>query len=131
MKIMITRAKGITLDGKGYLVGINNIYVLDGSMFSFKYKKYAERFIKTVLKQLETNKNLFEVMKKEYNNYLNIESRQNQESILDKIRLEYFKLYELNILPPLGSDEQLVNFAKNNIKKLNIKNLDSYLYYCK
>ena len=130
MKIMITRAKGITLDGKGYLVGINNIYVLDGSMFSFKYKKYAERFIKTVLKQLETNKNLFEVMKKEYNNYLNIESRQNQESILDKIRLEYFKLYELNILPPLGSDKQLINFAKNNIKKLNIKNLDSYLYYC-
>lgn len=125
MQITIAKAKDITLSGKGYLVGIDNIYILKGSMFNFKYKKYAEKFVKMVLKQLKTNKNLFEVMQKEYDNYLNIESYQNQESILDRVRSEYFKI---NML--LNNCDQLITFAKNNIEKLNIENLDSYLYYC-
>lgn len=132
MKIIITRAKGITLDGKGYLVGINNIYVLEGSIFNFKYKKYAEKFVNKVLKQLEINKNLLEVMKKEYSNYLSIETKQNQQDILDKARSKYFNLYsfEENKLPLITSDKQLIDFIKENIEKFNVESLENYLYYC-
>ena len=125
MKITVTKAKGITLDGKGYLVGINNIYVLDGSMFNFKYKKYAIKFIKRILEELKTNKNIIEVMRKEYNNYLSIESKYSKEAILDRIKLEYYKTNTW-----LNDYNQLIAFAKENLKDLNIKNLNDYLYYC-
>ncbi|MGL4573110.1 MAG: hypothetical protein ACRCVJ_18870, partial [Clostridium sp.] len=130
MKLTIIRAKGITLSGKGYLVGINNIYVIEGLIFSFTYKKYAEKFVKMVLQQLETNKNLLEVMKKEYDKYLSVERKQSQNDILDKIRLKCFELRKVERIQIIDNDKQLLDFAKDNIKKINIENLDNYLYYC-
>lgn len=135
MNISIVRQKDVLGKGKGYLIGFDNNFIIEGSMINLDTKKVAEKFATNINSLINTEKfkcfnDMFNVILNEYNNCY--DAIQDKNKIMDILRLEYFELFKQGLLKPIGNDKQLIEFAKENKEKLinKIDNIDYFLEYC-
>lgn len=135
MKINIARQKDILGKGKGYLIGLDEKFIIEASMMSVPTKKLAEKFatkINTLLnnKKYENFNSMFSDILEEYNNCFDVIEEKN--IILDILRKEYFDLFKQGLINPISNDKELIDFAKSNKETLKEKiiNIDYFLECC-
>lgn len=135
MNINIAKQKDVFGKGKGYLIGFDNKFIIEGSMMNLDTKKVAEKFANNINELIKTEKfscfnDIFKVVINEYNNCY--EAIQDKNKIMDILRSEYFEMFKKGLVKHIGNDKQLIEWAKDNKEIFinKIDNINSFLEYC-